>query len=145
MSEQEKNGQLAAQGGTTPGPGEDGQKTFSQEDVNRIVTERLARERSKSEATILQREQELARKEFLFEARQTLTEKGLSPDLLDALNTSSPEAFNASLAILEQQLEHTKQTAFTPPPMYAAGTGSSPMLKPTDKDAEVRRAMGLKR
>lgn len=144
MNEQTTNIELDNQGTDQKTP-VNGGKTFTQEQVNQIITERLSREKSKSEALVLQREQELQRKEFMFEAKQTLTEKGLSPDLLGALNTSSPEAFNSSLAILEEQLNKTKQEAFQPPPMYAAGTGSNTIIGNASPDTSVREAMGLNR
>lgn len=123
---------------TTPAAEE---KTFSQDDVNRIVSERLAKEKSKADATIAQREQELAQREFLLTAKTTLTEKGLPVELLDALNTSSPEAFEQSLRILEQ---HSKSTARETPPPYAVGTGSTPVIGYGNADETIRRGMGLK-
>ena len=40
-----------------------GAKTFSQDDVNRIVGERLAAEKRKGEAALAEREQQLAQRE----------------------------------------------------------------------------------
>lgn len=80
------------------------QKTFTQEDVNRFVSKRISEEKAKIEAELVKREQELQHKEFVFSAKETLTNKGLPHELLDALNTSSPEAFTRSLDILEQSI-----------------------------------------
>ena len=81
--------------------GDTGNKTFSQDDVNRIVQERLGKEKTKTEAELAKREQELTQREFLLSAKNTLAEKGLPAELLDALNMSSPEAFEKSLNIFE--------------------------------------------
>lgn len=99
----------------------DGEKTFTQEDVNRIVGERLAKERSKREADLLKREQELQHKEFLLIAKSKLQGKGLPLELVEALNTSSPEAFDKSLEIMEQQF---KQKTTQPSPEALGGSGS---------------------
>lgn len=138
MSDISKN--TPAAGGATPAMEE---KTFTQDDVNRIVQDRLSKERTKGEAEILQREHDLARREFVLSARETLTAKGLSHTLLDALNTTSPEAFESSVAAVEELIKEREQRAFhNRPPAYAAGTGTTPMLG--SRDDEVRQAMGLK-
>ena len=50
-------------------------KTFSQEDVNRIVGERLAKEKAKNESDWQQREQDLQRRELQMTAKEYLSEK----------------------------------------------------------------------
>lgn len=59
---------------------ETGEKTFTQEDVNRIVQERLAKEKSKNngDADFAKREQELAQRELHMSAKEMLSEKGLN-------------------------------------------------------------------
>ena len=50
-------------------------KTFSQEDVNRIVGERLAKEKAKNESDWQQREQDLQKRELRMTAKEYLNEK----------------------------------------------------------------------
>lgn len=50
-------------------------KTFSQEDVNRIVGERLVKEKAKNESDWQQREQDLQRRELQMTAKEYLNEK----------------------------------------------------------------------
>lgn len=76
-------------------------KTFTQEQVNAIVTDRLARDRQKQNEELSKREQELAEREFRLNSRQKLIEKGLPEDMLDVLNCSSEDAFNKALDKLE--------------------------------------------
>ena len=116
-------------------------KTFTQEDVNRIVSERLSKEKSKIDATLAEREQELAHKEFVLSAKEQLTQKGLPVGLLDALNTSTPEAFNSGLEIIEKTIREAQPRQNVP--RYAEGTGSAPMLG--DDGDSIRKAMGLNR
>lgn len=97
-----------AEGGITSTT--EGQKTFSQDDVNRIVGERLGKEKSKMDAELAEREQGLAQREFLLSAKTTLADKGLPAELLDALNLSTPEAFEKSLNIFDQYVQSLTTT-----------------------------------
>lgn len=94
-----------------PEPNNNGDKTFTQEDVNRIVSERLAKEKAKYEANsqaktqkreaeLSKREQELLTRELKATARETLMNKNLPKDLLDVVNYSSEEEMNKSIDIL---------------------------------------------
>ena len=49
-----------------------GEKTFTQDDVNRIVQDRLAKDREKASKELGEREQELAQREFRLNSRQKL-------------------------------------------------------------------------
>lgn len=82
-----------------------GEKTFTQDDVNRIVQDRLAKDRAKSSEEITKREQELLQREFRLNSRQKLIDKGYPESLLDALNCSSEEAFDKALGIIDGLLE----------------------------------------
>jgi len=116
----------------------EGTKTFTQDEVNAIVQERLGREKAKFETQATEREQQLAHREFMLDARETLTAKGLPLSLLDALNTTSKEAFEKSLAILEEN----KQAMTPPPPPYASDTGKGRMLYDNSPDV-LRQGFGL--
>lgn len=86
---------------TNPTEGQES-KSFTQDDVNRIVGERLAKEKTKSDQAIQQREQELSKKELDFKAKEILSSKGLSLDILEALNYSDEESLNKSISIITQ-------------------------------------------
>ena len=88
-----------------------GAKTFSQDDVNRIVGERLAKEKAKGEAALAEREQQLAQRELLLTAKEKLTENGLPVELVDALNVSSPEALEKALSTVKTVLDKYKSEA----------------------------------
>lgn len=60
---------------TTPADQTGGQKTFTQDDVNRIVGERLARDREKASEEVSKKEQELADREFRLNSRQKLRDR----------------------------------------------------------------------
>ena len=82
-----------------------GEKTFTQDDVNRIVQDRLAKDREKASKELGEREQELAQREFRLNSRQKLIDKGYPESLLDALNCSSEEAFGKALGIIDGLME----------------------------------------
>lgn len=82
------------------------EKTFTQDEVNRIVQERLAKEKGKGETELQKRMQELDMRERKMNATQRLRENGLPDYLVDALNMETDEAFNASIdAVIKMQKE----------------------------------------
>ena len=93
----QNTGQMPVQGA--------GGKTFTQDDVNRIVQDRLAKDREKASKELGEREQELAQREFRLNSRQKLIDKGYPESLLDALNCSSEEAFGKALGIIDGLME----------------------------------------
>lgn len=119
-----------------------GEKTFSQEDVNRIVGERLAKEKAKGEAALAEREQQLAQRELLLTAKEKLTENGLPVELVDALNVSSNEALEKALSIVKTVLDKYKSEAR---PIKLSGAKPAESLSRTQQtgDSSLRKAMGL--
>lgn len=89
--------------------GTDG-KTFSQEDVNRIVGERLAKEKAKTSQELAEREKQLQQKEMEFKAKSVLAEKGYSSELLGAIKCSTEEELKNSLDIIGPLLEQKKDS-----------------------------------
>lgn len=119
-----------------------GEKTFSQEDVNRIVGERLAKERAKGEAALAEREQQLAQRELLLTAKEKINEMGLPAELVDALNVSSPEALEKALSTVKTVLDKYKSEAR---PMKFSGAKPAESLSGVKNtgDSSLRKAMGL--
>lgn len=119
------------------GTGADTQKSFSQEDVNNIIKERLSRERSKMEKEyeekeklakmsadeksqhelnkradeLSKREKELFQKELKLQALEKLNEKELPKSLLDVLDYSSAENCNVSIDKIEKAFKESKAKA----------------------------------
>ncbi len=76
-----ENNNMTAEQTATPADQTGGQKTFTQDDVNRIVSERLAKDREKASKELNEREQELAHREFRLNSRQKMIDRGY-PDSL---------------------------------------------------------------
>lgn len=82
-----------------PTPGAKGGRTFTQDEVNRIVSERLAHEREKLQASAKdsEREKALAAREARLDCREYLDTKGYPAALLDVLDSSDTARFKASV------------------------------------------------
>ena len=125
-------------------------KTFTQDDVNRIVQERLQKERGKVDADrekeFADREAELARKEFRLEARKELSDRGLPEELLDALNMSDKDSFNKSLDIIDKFVKaQTQSTEEQSKLEQQQAQFTMPMVSSNSKGVDkVRIAMGLR-
>lgn len=124
-----------------------GEKTFTQEDVNRIVGERLAKEKAKNsgEADLAKREQELAQRELHMTAKELLSEKGLPVQLFDALNCTDEETMKKSIATIEKAFNEYK--ANLPKPVFKGfqpGASGKIPTTPATGDLEIRKAMGLR-
>lgn len=119
-------------------------KTFTQEEVNTIVQDRLAKEKAKYDKQIADMQADIIRREKRLEAREKLQEKGLPAELADLVRLDDDEAFKTSLELLEktfiQQQRPTsqakKETVQKPAynPMGGTGAHSDP----------IREAMGLR-
>lgn len=119
-----------------------GEKTFTQEQVNQIISDRLARDRAKGEAALAEREQQLAQRELLLTAKEKINEMGLPAELVDALNVSSPEALEKALSIVKTVMDKNKSEAR---PMKFSGAKPAESLSRTQQtgDSSLRKAMGL--
>lgn len=124
------------------------EKLFTQEEVNRIVGERLSRSRSTAEpAGYAEREQALNQRELQLDARERLAEAGIPKELLPLVNCGSRENMEKSIALLGTYFKPAGNAA---PPSGGyriistgtpSGTGSASRK---NGDLEVREAMGLK-
>ena len=125
-----------------------GGKTFTQEDVNRIVQERLAKEKVKNsgEADFAKREQELAQRELHMTAKELLSEKGLPVQLFDALNCTDKETMEKSIATVEKIFNEYKANATKQHTFKGFQPGASGKVPDAGEagDLEIRKAMGLR-
>lgn len=116
-------------------------KTFSQEDVNRIVSERLTREKQRLESAFTEREQGLAKRELLLTAREKMIDAGLPVELLDALNMVDAQTLDNSINLIKAAIAERPSSRTTQMQMSIPMCGSS-----DDKmNVAVRNAMGLNR
>ena len=122
-----------------------GNKTFTQDEVNRIIGERLAKEKAKSEADLAKREQELAQKELELSAKAKMAEMGLPAELIGALNISTPEAMANSMDIAHKVIDSVRQeqSKLDQPRLHGPKPGQPTPWGVGAPDNSVRKAMGL--
>ena len=99
---------MSEQPNTQTKPAE-GVKTFTQEDVNRIVSSRLTEDREKHGAELAEREKELSHREYTVNAKAHLAGKGLPTELLDIVKASSMEELEGALKVLETHMQKKGQ------------------------------------
>lgn len=128
---------------TNTNPEGAGEKTFTQDQVNAIVGERLAKEKAKGEAALAEREQQIAQRELLLTAKEKINEMGLPAELVDALNVSSPEALEKALTTVKTVFEKIKAETR---PFEISGAKPADSVSTTPKNdnrSNLRKAMGL--
>lgn len=121
---------------------QEGEKTFTQEDVNRIVGKRLAEEKTKSEADLERREKELKQKELDYEMKTALHDKRLPEELKDFLKYSDTDSIKAAVDYIANLKGYTGEVT------TIEGTGhadSGGVWYENEKGVShrIREAMGL--
>lgn len=126
------------------------EKLFTQDDVNRIVGERLARVKNTPDTSgYAEREQLLNQREMRLTAREKLADAGIPKDLLPLVNLSSEEEMKNSIELIGSYLKSSSVAGATQPAQsgyrvsMASAQGSSSGHKGVSDD-EIRKAMGLK-
>lgn len=117
-------------------------KTFTQEDVDRIVKDRLARERKKYQTTELdpleEREQELDRRETAFNIKELLSKEKYPTELADILNYSNMDEFKEQFEALKAFIPDPNKPHFR---ISASCNNTGPSFG--DGPDPIRKAMGL--
>ena len=95
------NEQQAQQNATPADNGGDQGRMFTQDEVNKIVSDRLARERAKGEPSPQElKEKELSARENRIACREYIIETGIPDKLLDIFPTDNVDAFKTSCDLL---------------------------------------------
>lgn len=117
------------------------ERTFTQDDVNRIVQERLAKEKGKGNEELDKRAAELDKRERRMNAVDELRKNGLPDYLVDALNMDTDEDFQKSMEAIMKMRKESKPEE---PKVVAHGDligRIGGLNNPTDP---IRKAFGLK-
>ena len=142
----EDNKNTSKEGTQTSTEGTQGERLFTQEDVDRIVQGRLAKEKSKGTGNgddeLNKRAAELDLRERKLTAREKLRENGLPDYLVDALNMNTDEDFQKSMeAILKMKGETGNNE---PKPIKRGHLIGMVQSMGTKVDDPTRVAFGLK-
>ena len=131
---------------------ENGERTFTQDDVNRIVGERLSKEKAKADAAFAEkehqfaeRERQLANREALVDLKDQLKEMGLPGELLPVLNVQDKAALKTALealkAFVEDKAKDHKEYKVLEPNVLRTGTHDTA----DSMQVKLRKAMNLER
>lgn len=119
------------------------ERLFTQAEVDKIVTDRLNRERKKtaaesSETSITERETELSNRENALACREYITSNNLPAALLEVLNTTSVDAFKACAEKIRPYFSAKTPTTrtFSSSPSLSGGVSKS--------NDGLRKVFGLK-
>ncbi len=116
------------------------EKSFTQEEVNRIVQDRLAKEKGKGNEELKRRTAELDKRERRMNAIDKLRENGLPDYLVDALNMETDEAFKASMdAVMKMKGENLEVA----PQVIGKGNPIGVVHKTNDDSDDLKKAFGL--
>lgn len=102
------------------------ERTFTQEDVNRIVRDRLVKERAKTPEIppeLQQRIADLDAKESRLSCREYLAERGYPVEMLDILDTSDVNKFKEKTEKLCEVMSRRPQQRTMASPLYIADSG----------------------
>lgn len=130
--------------GTVP---EQQEKTFTQEQVNAIVSKRLAEDRASRASEFDKREKELNQREMQIRAKELLAERGLPKNLADVLRYSDEESLKAAIDVIDKTRGFKESSVDTEQNNDKRKIIENP-LPSGQRDALIgdplRKAMGLK-
>lgn len=108
-----------------------GERLFTQDDVNRIVQERLSRVKTDSAPQFADKEKELAQREARLNCREFLEETKYPTALLEILDTTDFEKFKTTVNLMAEKLPN----AFARPTGFRTNIGL-PLQSPSGGGAD---------
>lgn len=130
------------QAGTQTGTEGTQEKTFTQDEVNRIVQDRLAREKGKGSEELDKREAALNYRERKMNAVDELRKNGLPDYLAEALNLNTDEDFQKSMEAIKRM---KGESAGVQPGVIGKGSPIGDVGRGYHDDSDqLRGAFGLK-
>lgn len=107
MTEEIKTTQQEPSTEPKPASGQEEKKLFSQEEVEQLISERLAQSKATPDS-ITQKEQELNAREAQMNCREFVMEKSYPKVLLEVLDTNDAEKFKEAADKIQQAMGYTK-------------------------------------
>ncbi len=115
-------------------------KMFTQEDVNKIISKRLAEEKNKNEAEFSKKEAELKEREFKLTAKQLIRDAHLPDDFIDVLNCKDEDTLKSSIEVVKNYIDKQYKVEHK---IVGTGVYSGSSNINTKEDFSIRKAMGL--
>ncbi len=137
-----ENNNTDIQAGTQTGTEGTQEKTFTQDEVNRIVQDRLSREKGKGSEELDKREAALNYRERKMNAVDELRKNGLPDYLAEALNLNTDEDFQKSMEAIKRM---KGESAGVQPGVIGKGSPIGDVGRGYHDDSDqLRGAFGLK-
>ncbi len=115
----------------------EGEKLFTQAELEAIINKRLARERAKEQkAAPAVSDEELTRRAAMLDCKEYVLNNGLSMDLLEILDTNNVETFKEKAERLQAINAAKRETKTEYPALKDAGE----VRKINDESAQIRAA-----
>lgn len=134
----------STEGTQTSTDGTQDARTFTQDDVNRIVQERLAKEKGKGNPDLDKRAAELDMRERKMNAVQKLRDNGLPDYLVDALNLNTDEDLEKSIEAINKMKGETGGAGSQESVLIGKGNPIGTVTKFGESSDPIRQAFGLK-
>lgn len=146
MADMENNATQNGETNTTEPTGINGKgpKSFTQEEVDRIVQDRLAREKKKYQQQepdpFQEREQALVKREAALGVKELLTEEGYPMELSEIIEYKDLDDFKRKYEALKEFLPDPN----APRIVISKSTNGGAYNEDGTEDKELRKAMGLR-
>lgn len=112
-------------------------KTFTQDELNAIISERLKAERSKIMKDVQAKEAELTRRESMLNTSSDWKSRGLPVELLEMI---SPDKYDAAAEILQGYKKSEPARGG-----WGGGKNPDPAPRVLSQEEQIRQRMGLNR
>ena len=119
------------------------EKTFSQEEVNNIVQERLAKEKAKYEKLLEEQKAEYDKRERLYQAKDELNKRGIPAELASLVKLDDEAAYNDSISLLEKNYKTVHPSEPLVRGVTPENRGRSTKSTGFSGSDPIKKAMGL--
>ena len=128
--------------GNEQATGQEAAKTFTQDEVNQIVSKRVSEVKAKTENDAAAKEQELTRRETLLTAKERFHKEGYTASIVDVLNIQTVEDIDKCLLALKEEID-ARTKIDKVPGFKIGGPGSNTNGNLPPPPDPYRKAMGL--
>lgn len=113
-------------------------KTFTQDEVDNLISESLASEKAKYEATFAEKEQNIKKMELRLKAKEMLIDSNIPIELLDVIKFSDEASLDKNISIVKKYFNDNSKNGF-----IKVGAVSDVNRASIPEDNMFAKAMGI--
>lgn len=87
-------------------------KTFTQDEVNALISESLASEKAKYESMLAEKEQRIKETELILRAKEMLLDSNIPVELLDILKFSDDTTLENAISLMKKHFKDNSKNGF---------------------------------